>query len=101
VFAAVSTHLQITGLILNQASFLCPSCNTAHELFGPPTNASRLGITVLAQLPLVRGVSCGGDRGIPYVLEGTNGKDGRAGEIWRDAMNAAAGEVWALVRSSV
>jgi len=99
VFAAVSTYLQITGLILNQASFLCPSCNTAHELFGPPTNASGLGITLLAQLPVVGGVSWGGDRGIPYVLEGANGKDGRAGEMWRDAMNAAASKVWALVQS--
>ena len=89
---------QITGLILNQASFLCPSCNTSHELFGLPTNASRLGIPLLAELPIVGGVSWGGDRGIPYVLEGTNGKDGRAGEIWRDAMNAAASKVWALVQ---
>ncbi|OJA07801.1 hypothetical protein AZE42_03421 [Rhizopogon vesiculosus] len=91
--------IPITGLILNQASFLCPSCNTAHELFGTPTNASRLGITLLAQLPVVEGVSWGGDRGIPYVLEGTNGKDGRAGEMWRDAMSAAASKVWGLVQS--
>ncbi|KAG1838989.1 P-loop containing nucleoside triphosphate hydrolase protein [Suillus tomentosus] len=91
----------ITGLILNQASFLCPSCNTAHELFGTSTNASRLGIPLLAQLPLVEGVSRGGDRGIPYVLEGKNGsdKDGKAGEIWRDAMNEAASKMWGLVHS--
>lgn len=97
----VRCHLQITGLILNQASFLCPSCNTAHELFGTSTNASRLGIPLLAQLPLVEGVSRGGDRGIPYVLEGKNGsdKDGKAGEIWRDAMNEAASKTWGLVHS--
>ncbi|KAG2124373.1 P-loop containing nucleoside triphosphate hydrolase protein [Suillus clintonianus] len=91
----------ITGFILNQASFLCPSCNTTHELFGPPTNASRLGIPLLAQLPLVGGVSWGGDHGIPFVLEGTHGgaKDGRAGEMWRDAMNEAASKIWGLVQS--
>ncbi|KAG1717894.1 P-loop containing nucleoside triphosphate hydrolase protein [Suillus lakei] len=91
----------IAGLILNQASFLCPSCNTTHELFGPSTNASRLGIPLLVQLPLVGGVSWGGDRGIPYVLEGKNGggKDGRAGEMWRDAMSGAASKIWRLVQS--
>ncbi|KAG1852893.1 P-loop containing nucleoside triphosphate hydrolase protein [Suillus subalutaceus] len=91
----------ITGLILNQASFLCPSCNTAHELFGTLANASRLGIPLLAQLPLVGGVSWGGDRGIPYVLEGKHGgaKDGSAGEMWRDAMNDAASKIWGLVHS--
>jgi ATP-binding protein involved in chromosome partitioning len=95
----VRCNLQITGLVLNQASFMCPSCNTAHELFGTSTNASRLGIPLLAQLPLVGGVSWGGDRGIPYVLEGKNGgeKDGRAGDVWRDAMNEAAGKIWGLV----
>lgn len=95
------SHLQMVGLILNQASFLCPSCNTAHELFGTSVNASRLGIPLLAQLPLVGGVSWGGDRGIPYVLEGKNGgdKDGRAGEMWRDAMNEAASKIWGLVHS--
>lgn len=97
----VRRHLQITGLVLNQASFLCPSCNTAHDLFGTSTNASHLGIPLLAQLPLVGGVSWGGDRGIPYVLEGKNGgdKDARAGEMWRDEMNKAASKIWGLVHN--
>ncbi|KAG1883693.1 hypothetical protein F4604DRAFT_1677433 [Suillus subluteus] len=64
-------------------------------------NASRIWIPLLAQLPLVGGVSWGGDRSIPYVLEGKHGggKDGRAGEMWRNAMNEAASNIWESVHS--
>ena len=109
---------QITGLLLNQSYFLCPSCATPHHVFGAldgfRDTAMRLGIDVLGELPLVRGVSASGDSGVPYALlsdrddarkgggegEGesasTNGGggDGRGGDEWKKTMDDVAAKVW-------
>ncbi|KAG6839853.1 hypothetical protein C0991_011063 [Blastosporella zonata] len=99
----------ITGLVLNNSHYVCPSCSSsstsihAHPqyLFGPPdrfrATAARLGIPVLAELPLVPGVSAAGDRGIPYGLV-ERGKreedDGRGSEEWVRTMADVAETVW-------
>jgi ATP-binding protein involved in chromosome partitioning len=92
---------QITGLLLNQSHFICPSCSTAHELFGSPdafrATADRLGIPVLAELPLVAGVSSGGDKGIPFSLIRDEGEGGRR---WKEAMDNAAAQVWQRIHST-
>ncbi|PSR81324.1 hypothetical protein PHLCEN_2v6403 [Hermanssonia centrifuga] len=66
----------ITGILLNQSHFICPSCTTPHYLFGSPASfratASQLGVDVLGELPLVPGVSESSDRGVPYMLTGEN-----------------------------
>ncbi|KAF9244273.1 P-loop containing nucleoside triphosphate hydrolase protein [Melanogaster broomeanus] len=91
----------ITGTILNQAYFVCPSCTTQHQLFGSPeafrTIASTLGVPVLGELPLVKGVSIGGDSGIPYVLTTSSQQtetDAAGGAVWRSVMENAAKRVW-------
>ncbi|KAJ6498114.1 hypothetical protein C8R47DRAFT_1212438 [Mycena vitilis] len=62
----------VAGIVLNQSHFMCPGCETRHYLYGPPepfrATAGRLGVEVLAELPLVPGVSQGGDSGLPYGL---------------------------------
>ncbi|OJT12582.1 Iron-sulfur protein IND1 [Trametes pubescens] len=91
----------IVGLLLNESYFICPSCTTPHELFGPPAafraTAARFGVDVLGELPLVPGVSRGGDRGVPYALHSANGADGTTdlgGKEWRQTMAGVAGQVW-------
>ncbi|KAF9219302.1 P-loop containing nucleoside triphosphate hydrolase protein [Gyrodon lividus] len=91
----------ITGTILNQAYFVCPSCTTPHQLFGSPDNfrsvTSTLDVPVLGELPLVRGVSIGGDSGIPYALTASSQQtetDGAGGAVWRNVMENAAKRVW-------
>ncbi|OSD06016.1 P-loop containing nucleoside triphosphate hydrolase protein [Trametes coccinea BRFM310] len=91
----------IVGLLLNESHFICPSCTTPHELFGSPSafraTAARFGVDVLGELPLVPGVSRGGDRGVPYALYSTNGADGAAdpgGKEWKETMAGVAGKVW-------
>jgi len=94
----------ITGILLNQAYFICSSCNTNHQLFGSPgtfrATADRLGMEVLGELPLVPGVSSSGDEGIPYALltDERRELDGHAGLQWKDTMAAVAAKIWHYLR---
>ncbi|KZP05751.1 P-loop containing nucleoside triphosphate hydrolase protein [Athelia psychrophila] len=89
----------ITGILLNQSHFMCPSCTTPHHLFGSPdkfrSTASQLGVDVLGELPLVPGVSAGGDEGTPYALAPRAGHDGVGGVEWKATMDSVAASVWA------
>ncbi|KAH7922730.1 P-loop containing nucleoside triphosphate hydrolase protein [Leucogyrophana mollusca] len=91
----------ITGTMLNQAYFVCSSCSAPHQLFGSPDafrmTAHKLGVDVLGELPLVKGVSSGGDNGIPYALscsERQTKEDGAGGAVWRNVMADAAAKVY-------
>lgn len=94
------TRSQITGIVLNESHFICPSCTAPHYLFGTPdrfrATASRLGIDILAELPLVPSVSTNGDAGIPYSLvpiEVQRG-EGNGGVQWNEKMLEAAASVF-------
>jgi len=86
------------GMILNTSYFRCTSCDAQHFLFGKADSfknaASRLGVPILAELPLVPEVSYGGDAGIPYVLASTNGEVDKSGMEWKNAMNSVASTLW-------
>ncbi|PCH41938.1 nucleoside triphosphate hydrolase protein [Wolfiporia cocos MD-104 SS10] len=88
----------ITGLLLNQSHFLCPSCATPHHLFGSPerfhATAASMGVPVLGALPLVPAVSEASDGGAPFVLAGTSTNTEKAGVEWRETMAAVAKSVW-------
>lgn len=90
----------ITGIVLNQSHFICPSCTAPHQLFGPPdafrATAGRLGIEILAELPLVPQVSTKGDAGIPYSLVGdaSQKEAGQGANEWNGKMMEVAEKVW-------
>jgi ATP-binding protein involved in chromosome partitioning len=93
--------IQVTGIVLNQSHFMCPGCETSHYLYGPPeafrTTAARLGVDVLAELPLVPGVSRGGDSGLPYALMSSTehgSQDGAGGSQWLKDMSRVAEKIW-------
>jgi len=87
--------IPITGLVLNQSYFICPTCNTPHHLFGSFESSKRLGIKLLGDLPLTPGVSTGGDMGLPYSLSHSRSDtDGAAGQRWRESMLGIAKQVW-------
>ncbi|KAF8623760.1 hypothetical protein AX15_006202 [Amanita polypyramis BW_CC] len=99
---------QITGLILNQSHFVCPTCNTSHSLFGPPdafrATASRFTSDILAELPLVPHVSMSSDEGRPYMLCHGDNKlatlpVGKGKDQWLDGMMDAARAVWTKLHS--
>ncbi|KAG9311323.1 P-loop containing nucleoside triphosphate hydrolase protein [Chiua virens] len=91
----------ITGTVLNQAYFVCPSCMAPHELFGSSDAfcliSSSLGVPTLGELPLVKGVSISGDKGIPYLLTASSLQlkaDASGGVVWRGVMEEIASKVW-------
>lgn len=84
-------------MVLNQAYFIPPGSTTPFQLFGEADGfrrvADRTGISSLATLPLVPGVSTSGDRGVPYTLWNQQG-DGLAGVQWLESMENIAKQVW-------
>ncbi len=56
------------GLIENMSSFVCPSCNTVHDIFargGGEKAARELDITFLGAIPIDPRIRAGGDAGTP------------------------------------
>ena len=61
----------ILGLVENMSGFLCPSCNTVHDLFGTGTSeifANELELPFLGRIQLDPLVRKGSDDGFPAVL---------------------------------
>jgi len=74
-------------------------------LFGSPTAffsiATPLDVLVLGELPLVKGVSVGGDNGMPYVLTSSKEQgeeDNADGVVWRDVVQELAGTEWQALK---
>jgi len=94
----------IVGIVLNQSHFICSSCAKPHYLFGSPagfrSTAERLHIDILGELPLVPGVSAGGDEGVPYALLSSEKRqnDGTGGDEWIEEMGGVARRVWSSLR---
>jgi len=64
--------IPIIGSVLNMSTFVCPSCGTAHEVFGPATSFEKLlatqGVRLLGQLPLAPQIAHASDAGRPISL---------------------------------
>jgi ATP-binding protein involved in chromosome partitioning len=83
------------GMLLNMSHYVCPSCTTKHDLFGPSTSvenaAEEMGLRVLGKLPLVSQLSMSADRGVPIMLDGSydSEKDQGVGDV-KQTMNELA-----------
>ncbi len=65
------TNTRILGLIENMATFVCPECGHEAHIFGHggvAAEAEKLGVPLLAELPLALEVRTAGDAGTPVVL---------------------------------
>lgn len=63
--------VEVMGLIENMSYFLCPNDGNKYEIFGSGggrKEADRLGIPLLAQVPLEMPVRASGDEGTPIVV---------------------------------
>ena len=75
-----SLNLKITGVIENMSGFVCPVCNTRHEIFssdGGRKLAEEMDIPYLGSIPIEPGIVESGERGTPYTT-----KTGAAGEAF-------------------
>ncbi|KAH6904136.1 P-loop containing nucleoside triphosphate hydrolase protein [Coprinopsis sp. MPI-PUGE-AT-0042] len=93
----------ITGLVLNQSHYLCPTCTSPKPqyLFGKPDRfrevASRLQTPILGELPLVGEVSASADGGYPFVLANASKAEQGPGQTgdqqWTTMMMTVADKV--------
>lgn len=100
------TKIQVKGVILNQAYFVCPSCDTHHYIFGKPDQfhktMAELAITTLGELPILSSVSESGDRGAPVLLRAMTKREedkeadgeGKGLKIWKDTFAKASEAIW-------
>jgi ATP-binding protein involved in chromosome partitioning len=64
------TNVPVLGLIENMSYFCCPACGTRAEIFGhggARTEASRLGVEFLGEVPLLLDIRTASDAGTPIV----------------------------------
>jgi len=70
MFAKVNVPL--LGLVENMSYFLCPNDGNRYDIFGSgggTREAARLGVPLLAQIPIQIAVRESGDTGLPFLLK--------------------------------
>ena len=73
MFAKV--NVPILGLVENMSYFLCPNDGNRYDIFGSgggEREAARLGVPLLAQIPLEMGLRESGDKGLPLTAAEPN-----------------------------
>ena len=85
--------MKILGVVENMSFFHCPNCGHDSAIFGhggARTEALRLGVPFLGEVPLLLDVRAAGDAGQPIVLAAPDSTGARA-------LTAIAKAVWAGV----
>jgi ATP-binding protein involved in chromosome partitioning len=73
-------NVPILGLVENMSYFLCPNDGNRYNIFGSgggEREAARLGVTLLAQIPLEINLRESGDKGLPLAFSEPDGPTGR------------------------
>lgn len=83
----------VVGIVENMSGFVCPSCDSAHDIFGVGGGeklAATLGLPFLGAIPLGMAVREEGDRGLPTVIGRPESPEAKA---FREVAAAAAGRL--------
>jgi ATP-binding protein involved in chromosome partitioning len=78
MFAKV--NVPILGLVENMSYFLCPNDGNRYDIFGSgggEREAARLGVTLLAQIPIEIALRESGDKGLPLIISAPNSSSAR------------------------
>jgi ATP-binding protein involved in chromosome partitioning len=79
MFAKV--RVPVLGVVENMSFFRCDGCEKQHYLFGKDGGlrlSRKLGVELLAQLPIVPAVREGGDEGVPVVVRAPDSEISRS-----------------------
>jgi ATP-binding protein involved in chromosome partitioning len=74
-------NVPVLGVIENMSYFMCPNCETRHDVFGRDAAETRflaMGLPFLGAIPLHPEVRAGGDQGKPVVAEHPDSEYARA-----------------------
>jgi len=88
--------IPILGVIENMSYFLCPNCDTRHEIFssgGGEAAARKLEVPFLGSLPLIPAIREAGDFGMPVVARE---HDSLAAQAFRNVTRTLAGRISVL-----
>jgi ATP-binding protein involved in chromosome partitioning len=93
-------EVPLIGVIENMSYFVCPNCDTQHEIFGHGGGekiAKHYGVPFLGKVPLQPDVRTGGDAGRPVVV---TQPDSVAAQAFRTVAGAVAQQVSILAYSN-
>ncbi len=77
----LKTRVPVLGLVENMSSYVCPNCGHEAHIFGhggARTEAERLGIPFLGEIPLELSIRLAGDDGTPIAAARPEGAEARA-----------------------
>jgi ATP-binding protein involved in chromosome partitioning len=66
----------VLGIIENMSYFVCPDCGSRHDIFGhggARSEAERIGVPFLGEVPLEMAIRETSDRGAPVVISEPEG----------------------------
>jgi ATP-binding protein involved in chromosome partitioning len=88
-------EVPILGIVENMSTFICPSCGTRHDIFGhggARSEAERIGVPFLGEVPLAMAIRERSDAGLPIVVTEPDGPHAQA-------YRAIADQVWGILES--
>ncbi len=68
-------HIPIAGVVENMSGFICPTCNTEHDIFGKGTTQPLIDAyqtQLLGEVPIEPAIREGGDNGQPITVIAPN-----------------------------
>jgi ATP-binding protein involved in chromosome partitioning len=86
-------EVPILGIVENMSTFICPSCGTRHDIFGhggARSEAERIGVPFLGEVPLAMTIREKSDAGLPIVVTEPDGPHAAA-------YRAVAEQVWTIL----
>ena len=86
-------EVPILGIVENMSTFICPSCGTRHDIFGhggAKSEADRIGVPFLGEIPLAMTIRERSDAGLPIVVTEPEGPHAAA-------YRAVADKVWTIL----
>ena len=74
-------NVPVLGIIENMSYFICPNCQTQHDIFsrgGAEAEADRLNVPFLGAIPLEMAIRAGSDSGEPITISNPHSPYGQA-----------------------